>query len=71
MITEAAGALKHPDHEGPVHVSEDPEEWSRHGRAATRMMNQAHGMGWRSLLMLHNELCIAALKAWASRSRAP
>ena len=64
LVTEAA--LKYP--EDPA--SEDPEEWSRshYGRAATHMPHQAHGMGWWSLLMLHNALCIAALKAWASQA---
>ena len=64
LVTEAA--LKHP--EDPA--SEDPEEWSRwrYGCAATHMLHQAHGMGWWSLLMLHNALCIAALKAWASQA---
>ena len=60
LVTEAA--LKHP--ENPA--NEDPEEWSRYGRAATHMLHQAHGMGWWSLLMLHNALCIAAPKARAS-----
>ena len=70
LFTEAA--LKYP--EGPA--SEGPEGWPRYGRAATHvcMPHQAHGMGWRSLLMLHNALCMAAgaltpqVKAWVSQA---